>query len=98
VVPSAEVVSDYLRETRGLKIGVVNLTMFRPFPGDLLSKVLKGRRGVVVMERLDQPLACDLPLMREIRATLSKSIENGRSPDANPGIEPYSSINDIPDL
>ena len=36
--------------------------------------------------------------MREIRATLSKSIENGRSPDANPGIEAYSNISDIPDL
>ncbi|MEZ5391584.1 MAG: hypothetical protein R2724_01630 [Bryobacterales bacterium] len=31
LIPSAEVVADYLRETRGIKVGVVNLVMFRPF-------------------------------------------------------------------
>jgi pyruvate/2-oxoacid:ferredoxin oxidoreductase alpha subunit len=38
-------VADYLRETRKLKVGVVNLTMFRPFPGDLLGQVLRARRA-----------------------------------------------------
>ena len=33
LIPSAEAVADYLRETRKIKVGVVNLTMFRPFPG-----------------------------------------------------------------
>jgi hypothetical protein len=32
-------------------------------------RILKGRKGVAVLERLDQPLAADLPLMREIRAS-----------------------------
>ena len=68
-----------MREERGIKVGVVNLVMFRPFPGDLLSQVLKGKKGVAVLERTDQPLASDLPVMREIRATLNKTIENGRS-------------------
>ncbi len=77
VIPSAEVVSDYLRETRGLKVGVVDLVMFRPFPADLVSKILKGKKGVVILERLDQPLAADLPIAREVRATLSKCAENG---------------------
>ncbi|OQW95754.1 MAG: pyruvate ferredoxin oxidoreductase [Beggiatoa sp. IS2] len=77
VIPSAEVVADYLRESRGLKVGVVNMTMFRPFPGDLIGKVIQGRKGVAVLERTDQPLAEDLPLMREIRATVSKCVENG---------------------
>ncbi|MBC8258085.1 MAG: 2-oxoacid:acceptor oxidoreductase family protein [SAR324 cluster bacterium] len=76
LIGSAEAVADYLRETRKIKVGVVNMTMFRPFPGDLLGKVLQGRKGVVVLERTDQPLAEDLPLMREIRATVSKCLEN----------------------
>ncbi len=84
VIPSAEVVVDYLRETRGLKIGVVNLTMYRPFPGDLIAKVLKGRKGVVVMERVDQPLASDLPMIREIRSSLIKSVENGAAGKTKP--------------
>ncbi len=77
VIPSAEVVADYLREHRGIKVGVVNLLMFRPFPASPLSHVLKGKKGVTVLERVDQPLAVDLPLMREIRATVSQCIENG---------------------
>ncbi|MDP2822508.1 MAG: 2-oxoacid:acceptor oxidoreductase family protein [Sulfuritalea sp.] len=77
MIVQAEAVADYLRETRKLKVGVVNLTMFRPFPGDLLGHVLRGKKGVAVLERTDQPLAEDLPLMRELRATLMKCVENG---------------------
>ncbi|MCF8149667.1 MAG: 2-oxoacid:acceptor oxidoreductase family protein [Sulfuritalea sp.] len=77
MIVQAEAVADYLRETRKLKVGVVNVVMFRPFPGDLLGHVLRGKKGVVVLERTDQPLAEDLPLMRELRATLLKCIENG---------------------
>jgi pyruvate-ferredoxin/flavodoxin oxidoreductase len=77
MVCTAEAVADYLRETRKVKVGVVNLTMFRPFPGDLLGKVLMGKKGVAVLERTDQPLAEDLPLMREVRAAISKCLENG---------------------
>ncbi len=77
VIPSAEVVVDYLRKTRKLKIGVVDLVIFRPFPSDLLSKIIKGKKGVVVLERLDQPLAEDLPIARELRSTISKCLENG---------------------
>ncbi len=78
MIPTAEAVADYLRKTRGIKVGVVDLVMFRPFPADQLSRVLKGKKHVAVLERLDQPLAVDLPLMREIRATISKCLENGR--------------------
>jgi pyruvate-ferredoxin/flavodoxin oxidoreductase len=100
VIPSAQVVADYLRETRRIKVGVVNLTMFRPFPGAAISKVLKGRKGVTVLERLDQPLAADLPLMREIRATLSKATENGKDKKATPypQLETFDSLADIPSL
>ena len=80
----AEAVADYLRETRGLKVGVVNLTMYRPFPGDRLGAILQGRKGVTVLERTDQPLAEDLPLMREVRSVLIKCMEN-----AADGEKPY---------
>jgi pyruvate-ferredoxin/flavodoxin oxidoreductase len=100
LIPTAEAVADWMREKRGVKVGVVNLVMFRPFPGDLLSQVLKGRTGVAVLERTDQPLASDLPLMREIRSTLSKSLENGRSRNgkAYPELDSYKSLKDMPEL
>ncbi len=84
VVPSAEAVVDYLRETRGIKIGVVDLVMFRPFPADFIGKLLKGKKGVTILERLDQPLAVDSPIAREIRASLSKCLENGVFPNNKP--------------
>jgi len=100
LIPTAEAVADYLREERGVKVGVVNLLMFRPFPADLISQVFKGKKGVAVLERTDQPLAADLPLIREIRATLSKSLENGRSRNglAYPDLVSYKSINDMPEF
>ena len=100
MIVQAEAVADWLREQRGLKVGVVNVTMYRPFPGDLLGHVLRGKKGVAVLERTDQPLAEDLPLMREVRATLSKCLENGLAGDGElpyPGYAALSSL-DLPRL
>lgn len=79
VIQTAEATADYLRETRNIKVGVVNMIFFRPFPGDLISAVAKGRKGITVMERTDQPLSEDLPLISEIRNALAKAFENGHS-------------------
>ncbi len=84
VIPNAEAVADHLRD-QGLKVGVLNLTMFRPFPSDLVARHLAGKRGVTVLERLDQPLAADPPMLREIRAAMAKGMENYR---ALPGKRP----------
>ncbi len=78
VMVQIEAVIDYLRKTRKLKLGAINMTMFRPFPGDILGQLLKGKKGVTILERTDQPLAEDLPLMREVRATITKCMENGQ--------------------
>jgi pyruvate-ferredoxin/flavodoxin oxidoreductase len=55
--------------------------MFRPFPADLVTRLLRGKRGVTVLERVDQPLAVDPPLLRELRAALSQGVENSRALD-----------------
>ena len=100
VVANAEAVADYLRRERGLKIGVLNVSMFRPFPADLVAELLVGKRSAIVLERLDQPLAVDGPLLREIRAAMSKAVENhrtGESLPAHPGI-PACTPDDVPDF
>lgn len=100
MVVQAQTVADYLRKTRKIKVGVVNITMFRPFPGDLLGHVIKGKKGVVVLERTDQPLAEDLPLMREVRATVSKCVENSARADGKKPYADYATYapNDLPRL
>ncbi len=100
VVWNAEAVADYLRATRRLRVGVMNVTMFRPFPADLVVALLRGKRGVVVLERVDQPLAVDAPLLREIRAAMGKAVENGR---VRGGSLPYLGIpacapDEVPDF
>jgi len=95
VIHTAEAVADYLRETKNIKLGVVNMTVFRPFPGDLISHVCKGRKGITVMERTDQPLSEDLPLIREIRAAMTKGFENGHSEaSAFPNYAAYTKATD----
>jgi pyruvate-ferredoxin/flavodoxin oxidoreductase len=79
VISNAQVVADYLREKRRLKVGVLDLVMFRPFPADRVAGMLAGKKGVVVLERTDQPLAVELPMIREIRSALAQSVENGRA-------------------
>ncbi|HEX8725282.1 MAG TPA: 2-oxoacid:acceptor oxidoreductase family protein [Gemmatimonadaceae bacterium] len=100
VVPNAMAVADYLREARGLKVGVLNLTMFRPFPADLVAGLLAGKRGVAVLERLDQPLAVDPPMLREIRAAMAKAVENGRAhtPAAQHAGIPALRADQVPDF
>lgn len=89
MVVQARGVAEYLQKSRKLKIGVIDITQFRPFPGDLLGKALQGKKGVVVLERTDQPLAEDLPLMREVRAAISKCMENGQADSQSGNRLPY---------
>ncbi|HKJ89648.1 MAG TPA: 2-oxoacid:acceptor oxidoreductase family protein, partial [Oceanipulchritudo sp.] len=102
VIGTAEAVADYMRKEKGIKVGVVNMTMFRPFPGDLLGEIIKGRKGITVLERTDQPLAEDLPLIREIRATVSKCTENGMAGRGEalpyPKYATYKKDGDVPPL
>ncbi|MCP4046318.1 MAG: pyruvate ferredoxin oxidoreductase [Gammaproteobacteria bacterium] len=100
IIPQARAVADYLARSRKLKIGVLDVTMFRPFPGDLIGKYLTGKKGVAVLERTDQPLAEDLPLIREIRAVISKCVENGCASGAKPypDYATYSAFKDISPL
>jgi pyruvate-ferredoxin/flavodoxin oxidoreductase len=93
VVTNVEVVCDYMRDKHGLKVGVLNVTMFRPFPTDLMTRMLRGKKAVTVLERTDQPLAVDAPLLKEIRAAMSKGLENHR---AGSGQLPYTGVEACP--
>jgi len=96
VIQSVEAVVDRLRKS-GVKAGAICLTVFRPFPGAEISRMLKGKKSVTVLERADQPLAEDLPLVREVRAAVDKAVENaaGETP-IYPEYETYRKIGERP--
>ncbi len=73
-------VVDHLRSTQKVKLGALAVSCLRPFPGPQLAKALVGRREVGVLERVDAPLACEPPLIRELRASLDRGRENMRNP------------------
>jgi len=66
-------VVDQLRE-EGVKAGCIKLRMFRPFPGEELMELLKGKKAVAVMDRALSFGAAG-PVFPEVRAALLE-VEN----------------------
>lgn len=99
VLSIAQAAANRLRKEQRIKVGVLGMTVFRPFPGDLISQLARARKGIVVLERADQPLAEDLPIISDIRASMSKAIDNGNSKGAAfPGYASYNKTADLPQL
>jgi pyruvate-ferredoxin/flavodoxin oxidoreductase len=71
---TAETIADHLRATRGIKVGVVHPTAFRPFPGPQLVEALKGVQAIAVIERMDNPLAQSNPLTAELKAAFCDAL------------------------
>jgi pyruvate-ferredoxin/flavodoxin oxidoreductase len=85
-IETAIAVSDQLRAQHKVKIGVIGLHGLRPLPAAQLVELLRGKRAVTVLERCDTPLSEDAPLLRELRATLDRALENGRfGSECHPG-------------
>lgn len=61
-----------LRE-EGLKVGVLGLTMFRPFPEKQLVEVLKNVKAVIVMDRAYSYGGLGGPLYSDVVATLYRN-------------------------
>ncbi|MHC4427275.1 MAG: 2-oxoacid:acceptor oxidoreductase family protein, partial [Planctomycetota bacterium] len=68
-----EAAVDYLRKTRGARVGSVHVNTMRPFPQAAIVEALAGKTGCIILERTDEPLSGDNPLAREVRTALTKS-------------------------
>ncbi len=80
---------DWVREHLGMKVGVVHVTVFRPFPGPELVEALAHVKAFTVLERMDNPLAQSNPLTMEIKAAFA---------DALIGTDHYPEITRIPTI
>jgi pyruvate-ferredoxin/flavodoxin oxidoreductase len=69
-----EAAVDYMRATRGAKVGSIHPNVFRPFPEAAIVTALAGKKNVIVLERTDEPLAGDNPMGRDIRTALNKAL------------------------
>ncbi len=89
---------DSLNQNTKQKTGILCITFFRPFPGDLISQLIKNKQGVTILERTDQPLAEGLPIITEIRSAISKAWENAHDKDNHPNYAQFTKITDAPKL
>src|SRR5258708_4305334 len=53
MIETAEAAIDYARENFGIKVGLVLLTSFRPFPSHDLVALMRNMKGIAVLQRLD---------------------------------------------
>jgi pyruvate-ferredoxin/flavodoxin oxidoreductase len=89
LMETAAATAKYLRETGGIKAGVLHVTSFRPFPGPQIVAALKGARAIAVIERMDNPTAQSNPLTAEIKAAFA---------DALTGTPGYPKIERLPTI
>lgn len=87
MVETAMATADWVRARRGLRIGVLGVTLYRPFPAEEIVSALRNVRALAVIERLDNPLAASNPLALEIKGAFA---------DALTGLEGYPRIDRIP--
>src|ERR1700722_10683140 len=91
-----EAAVDYLRETKGVKVGSIHVNVIRPFPEAAIVAALKGKKNVIILERTDEALSGDNPLGRDIRTALSKAIQYEGHP-AQEGL-PALAMNEVPHI
>lgn len=65
---------DWLRREKGIKVGALHVTSFRPFPGPEIVEALSRLKAVAVIERMDNPMAQSNPLAAEIKAGFADAL------------------------
>lgn len=76
---TAQTTVDWLRETKGIKAGCLNIYCFRPFPATYIVEATKHARAVTIIERMDDPLSTTgNHLTREVKAAFCDAL-NGQN-------------------
>src|SRR5438045_5556363 len=56
MIETAEAAVDWIRENLGVKVGLLHITCWRPFPSIEIIEALRHCKAISVMERLDVPM------------------------------------------
>jgi len=87
MMETAEAAVDYMREKLGIKVGVLHLTAFRPFPSIDAVSALRHVKAIAVLERLDVPMMQSNPQLCELKAAFA---------DAATGVPGYPQVTHMP--
>ena len=89
MIETAKATVDYIRREEGIKVGVVHITCYRPFPSKEIVEALRHLRAFTVLERMDDPIAPNNPVTNDIKSAFA---------DAYTGSPGYAAIDDIPKI
>ena len=73
MIETSEAAVDYMR-SRGIKVGVLHITCFRPFPSVDVVRALRHVKAIAVLERLDIPMMQSNPQLCEIKASFADAM------------------------
>ena len=74
MIETAEATVDYIRENMGIKVGLLHITAFRPFPSVEIVEALSHVKAISVIERLDIPMMESNPFLCEIKAAFADAM------------------------
>jgi pyruvate-ferredoxin/flavodoxin oxidoreductase len=74
MMETAEAAVDWIRDNLGVKVGLLHITCFRPFPSDDIVRALRHVRAMSVVERLDIPMMQSNPQLCEIKAAFADAM------------------------
>jgi pyruvate-ferredoxin/flavodoxin oxidoreductase len=74
MLETAEAAVDYMRDKLGLKVGLLHITSFRPFPSVDIVRALRHVKAIAVVERLDIPLMQSNPQLCELKAAFADAM------------------------
>ena len=74
MMETAEAAVDWIREHRGIKVGLLHITCFRPFPSEEIVRALRHLKAIAVIERLDIPMMQSNPQLCEIKAAFADAM------------------------
>jgi pyruvate-ferredoxin/flavodoxin oxidoreductase len=87
MIETGEAAVDYIRKQYGIKVGLLHITSFRPFPSIEVVEALRHVRAICVLERLDIPMMQSNPQLCEIKAAFA---------DAMAGTPGYPTVDVMP--
>jgi pyruvate-ferredoxin/flavodoxin oxidoreductase len=73
MIETAEAAVDYMR-SHGIKVGILHITCFRPFPSAEVVRALRHVKAISVIERLDIPMQQSNPQLCEIKAAFADAM------------------------
>jgi pyruvate-ferredoxin/flavodoxin oxidoreductase len=74
MIETGEAAVDYIREHMGVKVGLLHVTCWRPFPSIEIVEALRHCKAISVIERLDIPMMQSNPLLCEIKASFADAV------------------------